>query len=100
MRPAERDDTTLGRIIAARGLRAFADGLIAILLPVYLGQLGYSPLGVGAIATATLLGSAILTLALGFTAHRLRLRRCLLGAALLMTATGLGFASLQAFWPL
>lgn len=100
MRPTARGDTTLGRIVAGRGLRSFADGLIAILLPVYLGQLGYGPLGVGAIATATLLGSALLTVMLGFTAHRLRLRRCLLGAALLMVATGVGFASLRAFWPL
>lgn len=92
--------TTLGRIIAGRGLRAFADGLIAILLPLYLRQLGYNPVEVGGIATATLLGSALLTLALGFIAHRLRLRRALLGAAVLMVATGLGFASLQAFWPL
>lgn len=86
--------------MAGRGLRAFADGLIAILLPLYLRQLGYSPIEVGVIATATLLGSALLTLALGFTAHRFRLRRGLLGAALLMVATGLGFASLKAFWPL
>lgn len=91
-------DTTLSRINAGRGLRAFADGLIAILLPLYLGQLGYGPVEIGVIATATLLGSAVLTLALGFAAHRFRLRRGLLGAALLMVATGLGFASLQAFW--
>lgn len=100
MRSISGSNATLRRIIAGRGLRAFADGLIAILLPVYLGQLGYSPVGVGVIATATLLGSALLTLALGFTAHRLRLRHGLLGAALLMATTGLGFASLQAFWPL
>ncbi len=92
--------TTLGRIIVGRGLRAFADGLISILLPIYLGQLGYSPVEIGAIASTTLLGSALLTLTLSFTAHRLRLRRGLLGAALLMGATGLSFASFQAFWPL
>lgn len=97
---AARNDRILRRIITGRGLRAFADGLISILLPIYLRQLGYSPLGVGAIATATLLGSAMLTLVLGFAAHRLRLRRGLLAAALLMVATGLGFASLRAFWPL
>lgn len=74
--------------------------MIAILLPVYLGQLGYSAVWIGAIATSTLLGSALLTLGLGFVAHRLRLRRGLLAAALLMTGTGLGFAFVQAFWPL
>src|SRR5690242_1210661 len=100
MRPTASKDSTLGRIIAGRGIRAFSDGLIAILLPIYLGQLGYGPVEIGIIATATLLGSALLTLAVGFTAYRLRLRRGLLGAAVLMVGTGLGFASLQAFWPL
>jgi MFS family permease len=90
----------VGRIMVGRGLRAFGDGMIAILLPIYLGQLGYSPIGIGVIATTTLLGSALLVLVLGFAAHRVRLRRGLLGAALLMSATGLGFASVQGFWPL
>jgi MFS family permease len=88
------------RIIVGRGLRAFGDGMVAILLPVHLGRLGYSPVAIGVIATSTLLGSAFLALGLGFAAHWLRLRRGLLAAALLMAATGLGFASLQAFWPL
>ena len=92
--------TAVGRIILGRGLRAFGDGMIAILLPIYLGQLGYSPSGVGVIATSTLLGSALLVLGLGFSAHRVRLRRGLLAAALLMAGTGLGFAFVQAFWPL
>jgi MFS family permease len=84
----------------ARGMRAFGDGLVAILLPVHLARLGFGPVGIGLIATSTLLGSALLTLALGFVAHRVRLRRGLLAAALLMTATGVGFAWLHAFWPL
>jgi MFS family permease len=90
----------INRIIVGRGLRALGDGMVAILLPVHLGRLGYSPVAVGAIATSTLLGSALLVLLLGFAANLLRLRRGLLLAALLMAATGLGFASLQAFWPL
>jgi MFS family permease len=88
------------RILLARGLRAFGDGFVAILLPVHLARLGYGAAEIGLIATCTLLGSALLTLALGFTAHRLHLRRGLLVAGLLMTGTGLGFAYLQAFWPL
>jgi MFS family permease len=90
----------VGRIIVGRGLRAFGDGMIAILLPIYLGQLGYSPIWIGVMATSTLLGSALLVLGFGFRAHRFRLRRGLLAAALLMTGTGLGFGSVQAFWPL
>ena len=97
LRPA-RDG--IPRILLARGLRAFGDGLVAILLPVHLSRLGYGAAGIGLIATSTLLGSALLTLALGFSAHRLHLRRGLLVVGVLMAGTGLGFAYLEAFWPL
>ena len=87
-------------IFAARALRGLADGLVAVLLPVYLLALGLGGVEVGAIATATLLGSALATLALGAWGHRWSARALLLGAAALMTATGLGFAAMTAFWPL
>jgi len=41
-----------GIILAARGIRAFTDGYVALLLPYYLTLLGYSAFQVGAIATA------------------------------------------------
>jgi MFS family permease len=88
------------RILWARALRAFGDGYVAILLPVHLSLLGYGALAVGAISTATLLGSALLTLGLGLVAHRIARRRALLAASLLMLATGLAFAWLEGFWPL
>jgi MFS family permease len=81
-------------------LRAFADGYVAILLPVHLSLLGFEAFAVGAIATAALLGSALLTLALGISAHRVKRRPALLTAALLMAATGFGFAAVHGFWPL
>jgi MFS family permease len=55
---------------------------------------------VGVLATATLLGSALTTLAIGAWGHRFAQRRLLLAAALLMVGTGLGFAGLSQFWPL
>lgn len=88
------------RVLLVRGLRAFADGYVAILLPLHLAARGLDAFAVGVIATATLLGSALLTLALGAAAHRLRRRPMLLAAALLMAATGLGFAGFETFWPL
>jgi MFS family permease len=88
------------RILLIRALRGFADGLVSVLLAGYLTRLGFTPLEVGAIVTGTLLGSAALTIALGLAGHRLARRGVLLGASLLMLATGLGFASLTAFWPL
>ena len=90
----------LRRLLAARGLRAFVDGYVAILLPAYLLALGYDLWHVGLLSTATLLGSALATLALGAWGHHRSPRFLLLGAALLMAATGLGFAGLSGFWPL
>src|SRR5438552_13830855 len=87
-------------MLVARGLRAFGDGYMAVLLPAYLLALGLGQLEVGLISTATLLGSAVATLAVGAWGHRFAPRALLRGAALLMAATGLGFAGLSAFWPL
>ena len=87
-------------VFAARALRGFADGFVAVLLPVYLLALGLGGLEVGAIATATLFGSALATLAVGAWGHRWAGRNLMLGAAVLMAVTGLGFSSLTSFWPL
>jgi MFS family permease len=86
------------RLIATRSLRGFADGVVSVLLAGYLTHLGFLPVQVGAVVTATLLGSAVLVIALGLLAHRLDLRRVLLGACALMFATGVLFASVRSFW--
>jgi MFS family permease len=88
------------RLLWSRGVRAFADGYVSLLLPVYLLTLGFGPLDVGIIATVTLLGSGVLTLVVGFHAHRYHYRTLLVAAALLMAATGAGFAAITDFWPL
>ena len=92
--------STIRALLCARGLRAFADGLISLVLPLYLTALGFTPLEVGAMATATLLGSGLLTLVLGMHGNRFAHRALLLAASALMAATGIAFATLQSFWPL
>src|SRR5580704_14128555 len=87
-------------ILAARGVRAFADGFVSVLLPIYLLELGFGVLAIGAIVTATLIGSALLTLWAGMFAHRHKRRLMLLAACVLMAATGTGFALANQFWPL
>ncbi len=87
-------------LLLGRALRALCDGYVAVLLPVYLLALGYGTWQVGLLSTATLLGSALATLALGAWGHHCHHRLLLLGAAGLMAATGLAFAGLSAFWPL
>ena len=93
-------DAAAGPLLVARALRAFADGYMAILLPAYLLAIGLGTLEVGVVATATMLGSALATVAVGAWGHRFRSSRLLRGAALLMALTGLGFAASSSFWPL
>ena len=93
-------DSNVNRLLVAKGLRAFGDGFVSLLLPLYLLELGFSPLQVGIIATATLLGSGVLTLLVGLHAYRYSHRALLLAATLLMAGTGVGFAMANQFWPL
>lgn len=87
-------------LLAARSLRGFCDGFIAVLLPAYLLALGFEQLTVGLISTTTLIGSAVATILVGTVGNRYPLRALLLVAAVLMTTTGLAFASLSSLWPL
>ena len=80
------------RLLAARALRAFVDGMISILLPIHLHRQGFSPLEIGGLLTATLVGSALCTLGVGWFSHLGSRRRWLAGACVAMAATGVGFA--------
>lgn len=91
--PPRDSPRPVNKLFAARALRDFGDSFVAILLPAYLLALGFTPLEVGVLATASLLGSACLTIAAGLLAARYGYRRLLLAAAGLMVATGIAFAS-------
>lgn len=88
------------RLVLARALRGFADGFVSVYLAAYLQLIGFSAFQIGAVVTATLVGSACLTLAVGLSAHRLTARNVLFGATMLMAATGAGFAFFDTFWAL
>jgi predicted MFS family arabinose efflux permease len=88
------------RLLETRGLRAFGDGLVSVVLVPALTLAGLSASRIGIVITATLIGSAAVTLAVGLRGYRLGRRRLLQVAALLMIATGIGFASARTFWPL
>jgi MFS family permease len=87
-------------ILGGRAVRSFADGFVALLLPVYLLELGFDAFAIGTIITSTLIGSALLTLWAGLIAHRHSRRRMLLAACLLMVATGAGFMFARDYWPM
>lgn len=87
-------------LLTARGLRAFGDGFISLLLPFYLTLLGFSAFEVGLVVTATLLGAGVTTVAAGFLAHRYGGRRLLGIGAILTCGTGMALVLAQDFWPL
>jgi len=81
-----------GRIVIfTRGVRAFVDGITYVVLPAFLLHLGFSGVEVGAVVTASLLGSAALTLTVGVWAHRFSPTRLLVLSSLLMIVTGVAF---------
>lgn len=95
--PRAAPDRQIGSVYAARALRDFADGFVAVLLPVYLTALGLGPFEIGVLATAALAGSALFTLGIGFFGVRFDRRRVLLAASAVMTATGLAMASTSSY---
>jgi MFS family permease len=86
------------RLVATRGLRGFADGLIAASLAGYLGNtLGYSATRIGVVISSMLLGSAALTMFTGTWGWRFPRRSLLRAGAVLMVLTGLVFAASTTF---
>ena len=90
---SRRRDLTL--LYAARAARNFGDGFAVIVLPAYLTAIGFEPAAIGIVATAALLGSALLTLSVGFLAPRFDLRGLLIAGALLMAATGVAMPNAE-----
>jgi MFS family permease len=86
-------------LYGARALRGFGDGFAILILPVYLTAIGFSPREIGIVASASLLGTAALTLIIGFIAPRFELRNLFLGGAGLIVLTGLIFPATETLAP-
>lgn len=86
------------RLVLARALRGLGDGFTSVYLSAYLKLIGFSAVQIGAIVTAMLVGSALVTLAVGMVSHKVALRKVLFFAGLLMALTGAVFASATSFW--
>ena len=93
--PAANERISL--LYTARALRGFGDGFAILILPAYMTALGYDAIAVGLVATASLLGTAALTLAIGVIAPHHDLRALLIFGAGLMIATGLAFPNVEHF---
>jgi MFS family permease len=84
-------------VYAGRALRGFGDGFAIIVLPAYMTALGYDAVAVGFVATASLLGTALLTLVVGWIAPHRDLRALLIFGAGLMAVTGVAFPNVEHF---
>jgi len=84
-------------LYAARAARGFGDGFAIIILPAYLSELGFGPFQIGIVASAALLGTAAVTLAIGFLAPGRDLRNLLFIGAFATVATGLAFQASEQF---
>jgi MFS family permease len=96
--PKQHAETSLIPLLyTARGLRGFGDGFAIIILPAYMTALGYDAIAVGLIATAALLGTALLTLIVGWIAPRHDIRTLMIAGAGLTALTGLAFPNVEHF---
>lgn len=85
-------------VLASKGTRSFGYGFLSVILGLYLDEVGFSPVEVGFILTATLVGSALLTGVVISRADRLGRRRMLMVSSGLMVLSGIIFAVAQAPW--
>ncbi|HEX9414183.1 MAG TPA: MFS transporter [Ktedonobacterales bacterium] len=85
-------------IVAARGVRSFAYGLLAVALGIALLQRGLTPLQIGSLITVSLVGDGCGTYVIAVFADTWGRRRTVVGLALLMALTGTLFAVVR-FYP-
>ena len=100
--PTDRRPETAGThdarlIVASRGVRQFAYGLLAVVLGVSLKNDGLPTTAIGALITVSLIGDFADTYAIGLFADRWGRRRTLAGLAILMAATGAVFGLVRAY---
>jgi MFS family permease len=88
------------KLLLTRVLRTFAYGYLAVVLGVYLDELGMSPTEIGLVLTAAIAGSAVMTVFWSLLADRFGRRRTVATMAALMALGGLLFAVGGSFLPL
>jgi MFS family permease len=79
-------------LLLTRGIRAVADGLVAVSLTRYLTERGFSKTAIGWLVTATLLGSAVVVIGMARTAGRFSVGHVLRWSSVAMVVTGTAFA--------
>src|ERR1700693_4578945 len=91
-------NTDIRLLFATRIVRMFSYGLLAVILALYLAQLGISDAGIGLLLTLTLLGDTLISLWITTRADRVGRKRMLLIGAALMVFAGILFAVTRHFY--
>jgi MFS family permease len=101
VKPLRRHNRAVPRdvvlLFAARAVRMFGYGLLAVVLVLYLDAVGLSAGDIGLLLALTLLGDAAISLWLTTHADRIGRRRVLLAGSVLLLAAGLVFAATPVF---
>ena len=84
-------------LFAARAVRMFGYGSLAVILAIYLAAAGFDAASIGILLSLTLVGDTVISLWLTTHADTIGRRRTLLIGAILMIAAGLVFASQTSF---
>src|SRR6266487_6004508 len=85
-------------LLAARLLRTFGYGYLAVVLGLYLAALGLNAFVIGLVTAAAIGGSAVMTIAWSLAADRYGRRRTVMMMAGLMAAGGFLFAIASSPW--
>ena len=88
------------KLLLTRVLRTFAYGYLAVVLALYLEQLGLDGFQIGLVLTGALAGSALMNIFWSIEADHFGRRRTVAIMAVLMALGGLAFALTDNFWTL
>ena len=87
-------------ITAARGTRTFSQSFISVIIAIYLAELGFNLVQIGAILTAGIAGVSFFAFVVGLISGRVGRRRLLVIFSLLAAASGLAMYFAETFIPL
>jgi MFS family permease len=79
-------------LFGGRGLRSLVQAYLAIIVPIYLAQLGFDAVQLGILFTAAAVASAIIAALIGFFSDRFGRKTSLILISLLMAGGGIVFA--------
>ena len=87
-------------ITLARGVRTFSQSFIAVIMAIYLAELGFNLVQIGAVLTVGVAGVSFFALVVGLISEKVGRRRLLVAFSLLAAAAGVGMYFAEAFIPL